>query len=64
VRWGSARTVSRADYNAVRAAKELNPLLKNQNYRIKAEQAKSIINSENGVESACNAIDKVLNDGK
>ncbi len=61
VRWGSARTISRESYNPVTAEKELRKLLANQNYRVRARDAKDIIDSENGVELACDAIEETIN---
>lgn len=64
VRFGLARVVPRAKYNAARAAKELSLLLANAEYKRKAEAAKTIVSSENGVKSACDEIEKVLINGK
>ena len=61
VRAGLARTISREKYNQESAARELGQLLKNQSYRTKAGQAKSVIDSENGAETACNALEERLN---
>jgi rhamnosyltransferase subunit B len=61
VRLGVARTVSRDSYNAERAARELNGLLTDSNYKMKAREAKRIIDGENGVKTACDAIENVLN---
>lgn len=60
VRRGLARTAARSNYNAERARKELSTLLKNPSYFLKAQAAKSVIDSENGIERACNAIEERL----
>lgn len=62
VRAGLARTISREKYNEISAARELSQLLQNPNYRTKALQAKSVVDSENGAETACNALEGRLND--
>ena len=59
-RWGCARTVKRADYNARRAEKELGKLLANVDYKERALAAKAVMETENAVESACNEIEKIL----
>lgn len=61
VRLGVARTVSRDSYNAESAARELNKLLTDSNYNAQAREAKRIIDRENGVKAACDAIENVLN---
>ena len=61
VRLGVARTMSRDSYNAERAARELNSLLTDSNYKMKAREAKRIIDGENGVKTACDAIENILN---
>jgi UDP:flavonoid glycosyltransferase YjiC (YdhE family) len=61
VRIGCARTISRDNYNSNRAAKELQALLSNPNYKTRAEAAKAVVDSENGVKSACHEIERVLN---
>lgn len=60
VRYGLARTVPRDYYNAARAEKELRELLNNPGYKTKALEAKTVIDSENGVKSACEAIENIF----
>jgi UDP:flavonoid glycosyltransferase YjiC (YdhE family) len=57
---GVARTISRDSYNAKNAAKELSKLLGDLSYKANADKAKSIIETENGILTACDAIEKVL----
>lgn len=61
VRRGLARAISpRKRYKSELAAKELNELLTNQSYKTKAQAAKIVVDSENGVKSACDELEKVL----
>ena len=60
-RFGCARTVPRDDYNQPRAVSNLRQLLANVDYKQRALAAKAVIETENGVESACREIEKVLN---
>jgi rhamnosyltransferase subunit B len=60
VRLGVARSVPRDYYNAARAEKELRELFNNSSYKAKALEAKAVIDSENGVKSACDEIEKIL----
>lgn len=60
VRYGCARSVSRDYYTAARAEKELQELLTNLKYKARARDAQSVVNSENGVKSACEAIESTL----
>ena len=59
-RLGISRTIARKQYSAVRVAKELRELLENPNYAVKAAEIGRIIQAENGVGVACNAIEKQL----
>lgn len=61
VRLGSARTISRQTYSAERAAAELNKLLIDSSYKKRAAEVKSVVDGENGVKSACDAIENILN---
>lgn len=60
VRLGTARIISRESYNARRAAAELNELLTDLSYKKRALEVKSVIDEENGVKSACDAIENML----
>jgi UDP:flavonoid glycosyltransferase YjiC (YdhE family) len=60
VRRGVARTIDRGKYNAVNASWELSKLLGDLSYNANAVEAKRIIATENGTQTACNAIEKVL----
>lgn len=59
-RLGTSRTLSRKRYTAARVAKELTQLLENPSYAAKATEIGQILNSENGVKAACDAIEKQL----
>lgn len=59
-RLGTSRTISRKQYSASSAAKELRELLDNPSYAAKATQIKRIIQLENGVCVACDQIEKQL----
>lgn len=60
VRAGVARTISRDAYTVARGEQELGKLLQNPSYRLQAQNAKSIVDSENGVKLACDAIEKLV----
>ena len=64
VRLGVARRISRDSYNAATAERELRQLLSDSSCKTKALEAKAIVDSENGVKSGCDSIEKVLNNGK
>lgn len=57
---GTSRTIPRKQYSAVRVAKKLRELLENPNYAAKAAKIGRIIQAENGVGVACDAIEKQL----
>ena len=59
-RLGTSRTIPRKEYFAKRVALELNVLLENPSYANKAMEIRKIIQAENGVEVACDAIEKQL----
>ncbi len=59
-RLGVSLTLSRKQYAAVRVAKRLRELLENPDYAAKAAAIGRIIQSENGVSMACDAIEKQL----
>ncbi|MBD2184041.1 glycosyltransferase [Aerosakkonema funiforme] len=59
-RLGTSRTIPRKQYLAARVAKNLRELLENPNYAAKAAEIGPIIQSENGVGVACDAIEKQL----
>jgi UDP:flavonoid glycosyltransferase YjiC (YdhE family) len=56
-RLGVARTIKRTEYNAVTAAAELKQLLNNPKYTEQATKVGQQIQLENGVKTACNAIE-------
>lgn len=60
VKSGVARTISRDRYNAKTSAKELEIILKGGSYKTAALELKNIIDSENGIKTACDAIEKML----
>ena len=59
-RLGTSRTIPRKQYLASRVAKELRQLLDNPNYATKAAEIGRIIQLENGVGVACDAIERQL----
>ena len=59
-RLGTSRTIPRQRYTAERVTKELRELLNNPKYAAKASEVGEIIRSENGVQVACDAIEKQL----
>lgn len=59
-RLGTSRTIPRKQYLASRVAKELRELLENPNYAARAAELGRVIQAENGVEMACDAIEKQL----
>lgn len=62
-RLGTSRTISRQQYLASRVARELRELLNNPSYAAKAAEVKRIVQAENGVGVACDAIEKQLERG-
>ncbi len=60
VRNGVAMTIGRADYSASTAVRELDKILEDDSYRAKAVEVKRIIDSENGTQTACDAIEGLL----
>jgi rhamnosyltransferase subunit B len=58
-RLGVARSVRRKEYTARRASVELDRLLTDAQYSKKAAEAARLVNAENAVEAACDAIEKV-----
>jgi rhamnosyltransferase subunit B len=61
VRLGCGRMIARPHYNAKNASRELEALLRNQDYFTKAEEVGRLVQSENGASSAVDAIEAVLN---
>jgi UDP:flavonoid glycosyltransferase YjiC (YdhE family) len=59
-RLGTSRTIKRKQYSASRVALELRELIENPNYATKAAEIGRIIQAENGVCVACDAIEKQL----
>jgi UDP:flavonoid glycosyltransferase YjiC (YdhE family) len=59
-RLGTSRTISRKQYVAERVARQLGELLKNPSYAARAAEVGAIIRSEDGVNVACDAIEKQL----
>jgi len=60
VRMGIARSVSKNRFNAQRAAAELRGLLDDESYSQQAASVGELIRQENGVETACDAIENLL----
>ncbi|GAB1543488.1 glycosyltransferase [Scytonema sp. NUACC21] len=60
VRLGVARMISRNEYTSTRAITELNKLLNEPNYTVKASEIGRQVRLENGTHIACNAIEKFL----
>jgi UDP:flavonoid glycosyltransferase YjiC (YdhE family) len=59
-RLGTSRTIPRKQYSAKRVARQLSELLENPSYAAKALEAGGIIQAEDGVGLACDAIEKQL----
>lgn len=59
-RLGTSRTIPRNQYTAERVVKQLRHLLEDPSYATKASQVSGIIQAENGVGRACDAIEKQL----
>lgn len=59
-RIGVARVISRDDYTAQTAARELEKLLSDENYRKNAGENAKIVNHEHGTRTACDAIEEIL----
>jgi rhamnosyltransferase subunit B len=59
-RLGTSQTIARKQYSAVRVAKKLSELLENPNYAAKATEIEKIVQAENGVVIACDAIEHQL----
>lgn len=59
-RLGTSRTIKRNQYSAPRVAKALNELLDNPSYAEKAAEIARILQAENAVSVACDAIEKQL----
>lgn len=57
---GTSRTIPRKQYSAKTVALELNALLENPSYAAKAIEIGKIIQAEDGVNVACDAIEKQL----
>jgi rhamnosyltransferase subunit B len=60
VRLGIGRTIARKKYQQHLAVKELQLLLNNSKYKTKAQEIMQIIQAENGVKTACDAIEAFL----
>lgn len=63
-RLGTSRTILRKQYTASRVAEELSELIRNPSYAAKAAEIKDVVETENGVGVACDAIEKQLEEAK
>lgn len=59
-RLGTSRTLERTQYSAARATQELRELIETPSYATKAAAIGRIVQTEDGVEIACNAIENQL----
>lgn len=59
-RAGVAEVIPRDDYNAHAAAKQLEQILTDESYRIRATDAAEIVRNEGGTDAACDAIENIL----
>lgn len=59
-RLGVAEVISRNSYKAEKVAVKLSKLLNNEGYKANAIAAKRIVDSEDGTQTACDAIENVL----
>lgn len=62
-RLGTSRTISRDRYSCRRVNRELSALFANPSYAAKAAEIRQIVQREDGVGVACDAIEKLLNQG-
>jgi UDP:flavonoid glycosyltransferase YjiC (YdhE family) len=62
-RLGIARVESRSSYNAGSAASHLKTLLTQPAYKRRAQTVRSLVQTENGVASGCDAVEEVLSHG-
>ena len=60
VRLGAGRTISRKNYLAKRVARELQTLLTDSTYALRAAKIGQRIREERGTEAACNALERLL----
>ena len=59
-RLGTSRTIPRKHYSSSRAVKELRQLLDNSKYAAKAAEIGQIVQTENGLKLACDAIEQQI----
>lgn len=59
-RLGVSRTIPRNQYNSSRVAKELLLLLEEKRYSASSTEVRRLIQAEDGVSVACDAIEKLL----
>ncbi|MBD0301938.1 MAG: hypothetical protein ICV85_07060 [Tolypothrix sp. T3-bin4] len=59
-RLGTSQTISRQRYTAQQVARKLSTLLGNSKYAAKAREVGRIVQAENGVQIACDTIEKQL----
>lgn len=59
-RLGTSRTISRQQYTATNAVKELRELLSNPHYANKAAEIGRVLQADNGVKTACDEISKLI----
>ncbi len=59
-RLGVSETIDRDEYQAENVARKLRKLLSDASYKKNAIEAKSIVDSENGTQTACDAIEELL----
>ncbi|HEY0430142.1 MAG TPA: glycosyltransferase [Pyrinomonadaceae bacterium] len=59
-RRGVARRISRVDYTAEKAARELRELLSDLSYKANASEAAKIVQAEHGTKVACDAVEQIL----
>jgi rhamnosyltransferase subunit B len=60
-RLGVSKTISRDNYKAEFVAEDLRQILSDKSYKKNAADAKRIVDSENGTNTACDAIEDLLN---
>ncbi len=60
VKNGVARTINRSDYSTSTAVREIKKIIADSSYTAKADGLKRIIDSENGTQTACDAIEGLL----
>ncbi len=60
VRLGVARMIPRERFTAKNAARKLREILSNNSYKVRAAEAKRVVEAEHGTQTACDAIENIM----